>query len=239
MRVMIVEDEPPARERLTEMVRAWDPAVVVEPAVGSLAEARAALAAQPDLVLLDVQLADGLGLDLLPDLSCPVVMVTAWDEYVMQALAEGCIDYLLKPVRAERLHAALDKYLKLRAHFDLAKARSAARPRTRIVARKGADFVALPVTDVAYFFSEHKLVFARDRAGAQYLGDRPLAALEAELDPQVFFRLNRRVVAHVSAIRRFRPGEKGRIQVALEPPAGEPVLVSQERAPAFREWIGR
>jgi DNA-binding LytR/AlgR family response regulator len=249
MQVMVVEDEPPARERLRTLLRAWDPGLEVAAAVGSVQEARAWLVAHgaPDLVLLDVQLADGLGTELLrePGLTCPVVMVTAYDEYVLEALAHNCIDYVLKPVQPERLHQALDKYLRLRAHFagngpglahDLARP---ARARTRVVVRKGVDFMALPLADVAYFFTEHKLVFARDHRGVQYLVDRPLAELEAELDPARFFRLNRRLIAQVDAIRRFRPADKGRVMVVLEPPPAEPVQVSQERAAAFREWMGR
>lgn len=249
MNVLIVEDELPARERLAELLRAWDPDLRIAAELAGVRDTLAWLDASPapDLVLLDVQLSDGLGLEVLrsPRLTCPVVMVTAYDEYVLEALAHNCIDYLLKPVLPERLHLALDKYLRLRAHFEgdvagLARdlgGGSPARLRTRIVVRKGIDFLALPIGEVAYFFTEHKLVFARDRRGAQYLVDRPLAELEAELDPAVFFRINRRVIAHVEAIRRFRPAEKGRITIVLEPTPAEPVQVSQERAATFRQWI--
>jgi DNA-binding LytR/AlgR family response regulator len=173
-------------------------------------------------------------------------MVTAYDEYVLRALEEGCIDYLLKPVRQERLARALDKYLRLRGHFagDAAQATRAladgpARPRARVLDRKGVEFATLPLSSVAYFFTENKLVFVRERGGSQHLVDRPLAELESELDPAVFFRLSRKYLAHVEAIRRFRPQESGKLLVSLDPAPAEPVTVSQERAALFREWMGR
>jgi two-component system, LytTR family, response regulator len=249
MDLLLIEDEPLALARLEEGVREYDPAVRIVATLGSVAESIDWLRRHrhPDLVLMDVQLSDGLSLEVLRavPLACPVVMVTAYDEYVLEALAHSCIDYLLKPVRQERLAQALDKYVRLRSHFagDLPRllrtlVGPGPRPSDRILVRKGLDFVSIPMEDVAFFFAEHKLVFLCDRRGTRYLVDRPLADLEKNLDPARFFRLNRRYLAHVEAILRFRPGKKGRIEVTLAPAPREPVAVSQERALAFRAWIG-
>jgi len=248
--LLLIEDEPLAMERLAEGVRAWDPGVRIVGQLGSVAESLRWLRTHrpPDLALVDVQLADGLSLELLraPELACPVIMVTAYDEYVLEALHESCIDYLLKPVPQQRLARALDKYLRLRGHFVGDRAllarvleRDAARPRSRVLVRKGAEFASLPLAAVAYFFTEHKLVFVRERGGAQHLVDRPLGELEAELDPEAFFRLNRKYLAHVEAIQRFRPSAGGKLLVSLQPAPAEPVTISQERAARFRDWIAR
>lgn len=246
--VVLVEDEPPAREKLAAGVRAWDPLCRIVAELGRVDETVRWLRdhPMPDLMLMDIQLADGPSLEVLRavDVTCPVIVVTAYDEHVMEALALNCIDYLLKPVRQERLERALDKYVRLREHFrgDLGGLlRDLARPpavRDRVLARKGADFVAVPVGEIAYFFTEYKLVFLRDRQGTQYLVDRTLEKLEAELDPARFFRVNRKYLAQASAVRRFRPLEKGRLAVALSPEPAEPVVVSQERAAPFRKWMG-
>jgi DNA-binding LytR/AlgR family response regulator len=250
MDLLLIEDEPLALERLRQGVRTYDPAIRIVATLGSVAESVDWLRRHhhPDLVLMDVQLSDGLSLEILRAvlLACPVVMVTAYDEYVLEALAHSCIDYLLKPVRQERLAQALDKYVRLRSHFagDLPRllrtlgGERGPRPSDRILVRKGLDFLSIPVEDVAFFFTEHKLVFLCDRQGTRYLVDRPLADLEKDLDPARFFRLNRRYLAQVDAIQSFRHGEKGRIEVTLAPAPREPVAVSQERAPAFRAWIG-
>jgi DNA-binding LytR/AlgR family response regulator len=249
MDLLLIEDEPLALERLQEGVHAYDPTVRIVATLGGVAESIDWLRRHrpPDLVLMDVQLSDGLSLEILRavPLACPVVMVTAYDEYVLEALAHSCIDYLLKPVRQERLVQALDKYVRLRRHFagDLAGllrtlgGEPGPRPRSRILVRKGLDFLSIPLEEVAFFLTEHKLVFLCDRRGTRYLVDRPLAELEKDLDPARFFRLNRKYLAHVEAIVRFRPGEKGRIDVTLAPAPREPVAVSQERASAFRSWI--
>jgi two-component system LytT family response regulator len=248
MDLVLIEDEPLALDRLAEGVRAYDPAMRVVAMLTSVAGSVDWFRShrQPDLVLMDVQLSDGLSLDILRavPLACPVVMVTAYDEYVLEALSHTCIDYLLKPVRQERLAQALDKYARLRGHFAgdlpaLLRALGAAHqtPRRRVLVRKGGDFLSIPAEDVAFFFTEHKLVFLIDRTGTRFLVDRPLADLEAGLDPARFFRVNRKYLVSGDAIRRFRPAGKGKLVMALEPEPGEPVLVSQERAAAFRDWI--
>ena len=247
MEVLLIEDEPLALERLVLGIHAYDPGIRVAGALTSVADSLRWLKEHkhPDLVLMDVQLSDGLSLEVLRGVSirCPVVMVTAFDEYVLEALAHNCIDYLLKPVRQERLAQALDKYLRLRSHFSgdlpamLRDLRDPAPSRGRLLVRKGLDLVPLSLGDVAYFFTEHKLVFVRDRRGAQYLADRSLTDLEADLSPATFFRLNRKYLAHVEAIQRARPADKGKLAVVLEPAPAEAVVVSQERAAAFKAWL--
>lgn len=250
MDLLLIEDEPPAMERLVAGVHAWDPAARVVGQLGSVADTLSFLQAHapPDLMLMDLQLSDGLSLEILrrAQVTCPVIAVTAYDEYVLEALALSCIDYLLKPIRQERLVQALDKYRKLERHFagDLVQllgllGRGRPAHRERVLARKGLDYVSLPLSEIAYFVSEHKLVFARHRSGARYLVDKPLQDLEAQLDAARFQRLNRKYLAHVEAIRGFRAAEKGKLQVTLEPAPAEPVLVSQERAAVFRDWLER
>ena len=245
MDVLLVEDEPPALARLEEGLRACAPEARVVGRLGSVRETVIWLRAHPspDLVLMDLQLSDGLSLEVFRqvELQAPVIVVTAYDQHVLEALALNCIDYLLKPVRQERLARALDKYLRLRGHFagGAAPPGGPPRPRGRVLVRKGVEFASLPLASVAYFFTQNKLVFVRERSGGQHLVDRPLAELEAELDPAVFCRLNRKYLAHVEAIRRFRPQESGKLLVTLDPPPAEPVTVSQERAAAFREWMER
>lgn len=247
MDVLLVEDELPALDRLEAAVRQWDPAVRI---VGRLQTVKEALAwfrsrRPPDLALMDVQLADGLSLEVFEalDVVCPVVMVTAYDDYVLDALGHNCIDYVLKPIRQERLAQALDKYLRLRNHFagdlrglatSLGRSRGG---RLRLLVRKGLDMVSLPVDRVAYVYTEYKLVFVRDTSGTQYLYDRSIGDLEADLAPERFLRLNRKYLAHIEAVRSVRAAGKGRLLVVLDPPTAEPVVVSQERAGLVRQWL--
>jgi DNA-binding LytR/AlgR family response regulator len=104
------------------------------------------------------------------------------------------------------------------------------------VARKGTEFVALNRDEIAYFFSEHKIVFVRDFAGRQMIVDKNIAELETEM-PNHFFRLNRKFLACQKAIDRFKP-DNGKIQIFLKPEMKEEIHVSKETAPEFRKWIG-
>lgn len=252
MRVMILEDEPPAMAQLVLAVKAYDPEIEVIATLGSVREAAKALSGglSPDLILADIHLSDTTSLQLFErvEVRCPVVFVTAYDAYLLQAFERGAIDYVLKPIEPARLAAALDKYLRLRAHFagkvkEVAAELAApakgkgARPRERILARRGMDLLAVPVERVAWFMSEHRLTIVCEKDGAKHMVDETLGELEETLDPRRFFRLNRQYLAQVDAVKSFRSVGKGRLSVLLEPRPDDEVVVSQERGAEFRDWV--
>jgi DNA-binding LytR/AlgR family response regulator len=253
IRIAIIEDERPAREHLERAVVRADPDAHVVAQLESVAAALAWLRAHPapDLVLADIQLSDGLALDIfeqtdLHELGCPVVFCTAYDEYLTEAMRHNGIDYLLKPIRDSDVADALAKYRRLSEHFGArlralaGQLRAAAAPeRRRLLVRAGEEFVAVPLSRVGYFEVEDKLVALVTVDGARYAVDRPLGELEAELSPSDFFRVNRQFLVHARAVQRFRPYFKGRLVVDLVPPPRAEVLVSQENAARFRAWMDR
>jgi DNA-binding LytR/AlgR family response regulator len=242
--VAILEDEAPARERLESALRRVEPGVVVAPPISSVAHAVEWLAKNPvDLVLADIQLADGLSFEVFERvaLACPVVFVTAYDEYTIEAMGAGGIDYLLKPIKDADLVRALGRYRRLEAHFTervRAVAAKLARPPRRLLARTRDGFATISFDDVAYFFVDDKLVevFARD--GRRLGIDRPLAELEAELAGAEMFRVNRQYLVAASAVRGFKPFVKGKLLVELAPPAPTEVIVSADNAARFKAWLG-
>lgn len=249
LRAFIAEDEPPARERLVGALARVAPQLIVVGYADSVRGTQAWLAANPppDLLLLDIQLADGLSLELFKDglLTLPTVFTTAYDRFAIDAFRALAVDYLLKPVGEAALVQALAKVERLRQSFgaDVAAllrqmASSAPRWRQRLVGRKGDQHHALPVERLAYVVSLDKLAYAIDEAGERYLLDAPLAELEAELDPTRFFRANRQLLVAATAVRRFAAVGKGRLKVELTPPLLGDVVISQERAAAFRAWLG-
>lgn len=247
MRVLILEDEAPARQRLEQAVRRAEPGAEIVAALPSVTQAAAWLAAHPapELVIADVQLADGLSLELFERAPppCPVIFCTAYDEYLVEAMRHDGIDYLLKPIDDAAVAGALAKYRRLEAHFAgrvarLAAVVRAAPSRRRLLARRRDGFVALALDDVAYFVVKDKLVEVVTRAGARLDVDRTLGELEAELDPAEAFRVNRQYLVRAAAVAGFRPWAKGKLVVELDPPPGEDVVVSQENAARFRAWLG-
>lgn len=244
MNVVILEDEPPALAGLTRALARVAPDARVVASAASVREAVALLrhaAPAPDLVLADVQLADGPSLAVFDEVAvrCPVVFVTAHDEHVMAALRAGGIDYLLKPVADARLAEAIDKVRRLEGHFVGRAGGAPGAFRRRILVKRGIDWVSIPIAEVAYFKAEHKVVVLVPRTGASLLVDQTLGELEAQLDPAEFFRVNRAYLAHHEAVTRFRAYLKGRLLVDLAPPASEDVVVSQENAARFKAWLDR
>jgi DNA-binding LytR/AlgR family response regulator len=247
MKVVIIEDELPARAKLESMLTAINPAIKVVATLGSVAESLQWLAAndEPDLAFVDLQLSDDHSFEIFRKrpVRFPVIFTTAYDKYLLESFEFNSIDYLLKPITEEKLRRSLEKVKKLEQHFlqgSILKLidQTKQKIKTRIVARKGTEFVALGTEEIAYFFTEHKIVFVRDFSGRQMIVDQNLGELEAELDREVFFRLNRKFIAHSKAIDRFKP-DNGKIQVFLKPEVKEEVHVSKETAPEFRKWIGK
>jgi DNA-binding LytR/AlgR family response regulator len=248
LRILILEDEPPAVAALERALRRWDPSVNLAGVADSVRLATEWLNTHPapELVLADIRLADGLSLRVFDEVrvTCPVIFITAHDDYILKALERNAIDYLLKPIEQARLSRALDKYLRLREHFggrlaalagDLAK--GPGEP-LRILARRGAGFVAVPLERVAWFTTEYKQTVLVERGGKRLLVDESLGELEARLGAQVF-RLNRQTLARAEAISGFESAGRGRVLVTLEPRSDDDVLVSQETAAAFKAWIAR
>ncbi|WP_284616790.1 LytR/AlgR family response regulator transcription factor [Aquabacterium humicola] len=249
LRIVIAEDEPPALARLVEALQRVAPQAEVVGAVGTVQAARRWLAEHPapDLLLLDIQLGDGLSLALFDEPesapAAPVIFTTAHDAFVLEAFRCNAIDYLLKPVADAALAASMARYESLGRHFagNLAGLRDALQPRTahrqRLVLRKGAAFASVRCEDIAWCTSVDKLSFVLTHAGERLLADETLAELEAALDPRRFFRANRQTLVQLDAVKSFRPHGKGQLKLELQPAADGEVLVSQERARAFREWL--
>lgn len=242
IRVLVVEDEPPARTRLTRLVKEMAVDVHIVASIGSLAEFHEILTsgAEIDLALVDVQLSDGVSLDVLSriDATFPVIFTTAYDQFVLKAFEHQGIAYLLKPIRREDLRKAWDKYVTLEHHF-VKKPDDVPSFRERLVLRKGRDHHNLAVSEIAVFKSVHKIVFAITDNREQYIIDMPLSTIELELDPSRYFRLSRQVIARIDVIQRFRQDAKGRCYVTLNTPVEETVVVSQERTAQFKAWLDR
>jgi DNA-binding LytR/AlgR family response regulator len=245
MNVILIEDELPARAKLEAMLLAIDPSIRVLAKLGSVHETLDWLSAnrEPDLAFVDIQLSDDHSFEIFRKRSVkfPVIFTTAFDRYILESFEFNSIDYLLKPITEVKLKRSLEKVKNLKQHFltdNILKLINQTSPSpTRLVARKGAEFVALNVDEVAYFFSEHKIVFVRDFSGRQMIVDKNLGEWESALDQTTFFRINRKFIVNQKAIDRFKP-DNGKIQIFLNPEWKETIHISKETAPDFRKWIG-
>lgn len=199
-----------------------------------------------DIIFCEVELYDGLAFDIFnkADLSIPVIFMNASDQHMTRAFSNNAIDYLLKPVNEYDLQKALLKYHKLKEHFthhppvNEIQYNFSKPKKTRLIAKKGMENISLRLEDIVLFYTENKIVYIIDQTGKKYMADRPLAQIYEELDPGLFYRANRQYIINVNFIRGFKAHDKVKLLVELTPPdLHHNIIVSQEKAPEFREWI--
>jgi DNA-binding LytR/AlgR family response regulator len=246
MKVLIIEDELLAQAKLESMLLTLDPSITIMGKLSSVKDTLAWLSTnpQPDVAFVDIQLSDDHSFEIFRKhpAQFPVVFTTAFDKYLLESFEFNSIDYLLKPITEEKLKRSLTKLKKLEQHFlygNMMKLIQQTQPKQkeRIVARKGTEFIALTFDEIAFFFTEHRIVFVKDFSAHQYIIDKNLGELEIDLDKKRFFRINRKFIASINAIEKFKP-DNGKIRVFLKPEMKEEIHVSKETAPEFRKWIG-
>jgi two-component system LytT family response regulator len=266
LRILILEDEYPAAERLQRLLAQAAPGAQVLAVLDTVASALAWLARHPapDLILSDIQLADGLSLDVFAQtvVRSPVIFTTAYDQYALQAFRTNSIDYLLKPLKLLELQAALAKLRFFNEELggkqvELPEATSPllspsplhierlldALPRpqrpykTRFLVRQGENLLPLPTAEAAWFWSRHETVTLATHDGRRFVVDYTLEQLDGLLDPGQFFRLNRQLIAHLPAVRRLVPHFGGKLLVELSPTPTDEVVVSKEKASAVKSWL--
>jgi len=248
MNIVIIEDELPARERLEQLLVSALPGSTIIAHHDTVKGACTWFNSNPlpDLVLLDVQLADGTAFDLLDlvKINCPVIFTTAYSKFALNAFKTKSIDYLLKPVKQLELEQAL---LKLKEFRQILAEPAATVPgnsrapateyKKRFIIRLGEHIKTLSVENISYCVSEHKNTYARSFDGLTYPMDHNLDALEPMLDPQHFFRINRQYLISLKSIKEMKVYTKSRVIVKLDPPVKEPPIVSAERSADFKLWL--
>lgn len=248
MRILIVEDEEAAVSRLRKLLAGIDAAIEVAGAVPSISAAVKWIGENPvpDLALFDVQLADGDSFEIFKrvEVGFPVIFTTAYDEYALRAFRVSAIDYLLKPINADELRAAVERARKLgvvRDHAALgAQAGATDQPvayAKRFLIRYGDHFKVVEPEQIAYFHSLMKNTFLRTREGKDLPMEESLDRLEKQMDPQKFIRLNRQLIVHLHSIKELLAYSKSRVKVVLDPPYADDAIVSSERSAAFKRWL--
>ena len=246
MKVIIIEDELLAQAKLESMLLSLDNSIQILAKLSSVKDTLEwlSLNAPPDVAFVDIQLSDNHSFEIFRKypVQFPVIFTTAFDKYLLESFEFNSIDYLLKPITEEKLKRSLSKLKKLEQHFvqgNILKLINQAQhqQKDRIVVKKGTEFITLTMDEIAFFFTEHRIVFVKNFAGHQFITDKNLSELETDLDRNKFFRVNRKFIAHINAIEKFKP-DNGKIRVFLKPEIKEEVHVSKETAPDFRKWIG-
>ena len=249
MSVIIIEDDPSSADLLVSQINELDDHIDIKAVLGSVRESIAYLKTYPqiDLILSDIQLADGLSFsifDAVP-VHCPIVFVSAYDKYMVNAFEYSGIDYLIKPVSKEVLRNSLHKYKALEKHFA---ANNVAvknflndyflNKKSRIIVKKGLTNISLNLSDIVLFYTESLVVYVLDNKGNKYIIDKSLNNLENELDPKTFFRANRQYILNINYIQGYKTYDRVKLLISLTiKDIDHLIVVGQEKAKLFRNWL--
>ena len=246
MRIVIIEDEQLAAERLVYLLNQLDPAIEVVKHLYGVEESVEWLKQNPapDLLFLDVQLQDGFCFDIFKqiDYKHPVIFTTAYNEFALDAFKLFSIDYLLKPVTTDLLQAALTKFNSLPSiavanYKRLSKVFEDASFKSRFLAKAGQKMFFVDANDIHFFQADDKIVFLVDKEGNRLVVDYTMEKLQEVLNPKEFFRLNRKVIARYSSIAQIKPYVNSRLKLLLRNGAKtEEVILSRERVHDFKQW---
>jgi len=250
MNIIIIEDEKPSARRLQRMLATLN--MEVETLLHSVEESINWFQnnPHPDLIFLDIQLSDGLSFEIFEaiEIKSAVIFTTAYDEYALQAFKLNSIDYLLKPIDAVDLTKAVKKYQErlpqkqaVTLDFNDIK-KLLINPidrdyKKRFSVKVGQHLKLINIDDIECFYSENKGTYLYTNEGRNYLLDTTLELLENELEPQTFFRINRKFFVNINAIKDMVSYTNSRLQIKLNSYSDEAVIVARERVKDFKEWL--
>jgi two-component system response regulator LytT len=260
MNALIVEDEELAVRKLQKLLADVAPALTVlgvtasiDDTVNWLETLRAKGQPDPDLIFLDIELADGQSFEIFErtTVRSTVIFTTSYDEYALQAFKVNSIDYLLKPIQRDDLRRSLQKYEALRSqptHVPslnieklLQQLQSQSPPdyRQRFLVRQGQRMLSVEVGEIAYFYTEDRYSFFAMHTGQKFLVDYTLDEIADALDPGRFFRINRGVIVTHQTVDQIQPYFGNRLALSLKPVFDKEALVSREKVSDFKQWMGK
>ena len=251
MNILIVENEKPAADKLVRLLMKIDKSITILGIVETVEESinRIQEKPLPDLILMDIQLDDGLCFEIFEttNVDIPVIFTTAYDEYTLKAFKVNSIDYLLKPIDEELLRSALAKFMKLYADKDpfkrdfkqlLYEFRN--QYKSRFLIKIGEKYKSVPASDISHFYINERSVFLSDNNGKDYGVDYSLEQLQTLLDPRKFFRINRECIINIEAISLMYSFSSSRLQLTLkDKEKSDLFVVSRDKVTEFKRWIDK
>jgi DNA-binding LytR/AlgR family response regulator len=253
MRIVIIEDEPQAAERLSHLVAELKPGAQILAKLDTVKRSVEWIGSHPtvDLIFMDIQLADGLSFEIFEkvEVKSPIIFTTAYNEYALKAFKVNSIDYILKPVDKEELRAAFAKYdnllrtppdaSKMMESISYAMQMLTKKYKERFILKVGEHLKSVEVTDILFFFSLEKTTFAQTKDGRKHILDFTLDQLEELLNPDRFFRINRKYIIAVDSLQDMISHVNSRLKLVLKTSDDDDIIVARERVQEFKDWLDR
>jgi DNA-binding LytR/AlgR family response regulator len=254
MKVVIIEDEKPAIEKLEKMLLEYDKEIEVIDRIGSVANSVKWIQAkggEADLYFMDIRLSDGLSFDIFDQVEVikPVIFITAYNEYAIQAFKVNSIDYLLKPFNYEDLYRSMEKIKILRENLPANNERIQydelsrmllqlnKNYKTRFMVKVGEHIKSVKVENISLFYAEGRTVFIVTQKQNKYIIDYTLEDLVKMLDPDMFFRPNRSFILNINAIKDVVVYSNSRLLVLLNFEFEKEIIVSRDKVTQLKTWF--
>ncbi len=258
MRILIIEDEKPAAEKLELLLKKYDSQIEILDQITTVEKSIAYLKnnqADIDLIFLDIQLTDGLSFDIFKSIKVekPIIFTTAFNEYAIDAFKLNSIDYLLKPLSYDDLSKAMDKISSMKDNLPSEKDSQSALPldklaeliagannkyKTRYLVKIGEHIKSIAVEDIYFFYAEGRTVFIINKENRKFIVDNTLEELSNQLDPQKFFRANRSFIINFDHITDVVVYSTSRLRIKYPHEFEKEIIVSREKVSDFKAWYG-
>lgn len=250
MKVLIIEDEHFAAEKLTQLLKRVEPEIEILQVLESVEESINWFSTNnsPDLIFMDIQLDDGISFEIFDTvkIDAPIIFTTAFDEYAIRAFKVNSIDYLLKPIEQQALEAAIHKFNKIysdKKEFEekISKVfeQISTKYKSRFFIKIGTRFQSIPVDNICCFFVEERSTFLKTTKGKSYDLDYSLEQLQKMVNPNNFFRVNRNVLVNINCITEIVSYSTNRLNIKLENYSPEGVIVSRDKVSEFKRWMDK
>lgn len=252
--VLIVEDEIHAQEELCRLLSNSPYNIKILETIDNIDDTVDWINNNPSphLMFFDIQLSDGLSFEILKEtkISAPIIFTTAYDEYAIKAFKVNSIDYLLKPLKQNELNSALQKFESLNKQNNtdfvidmetIAKLLSNNKQdfKKRFMAKLGDQIYHISIDEISYFKAEDNEVMLITTDNNRYFIDYSLDQITSLVDPELFHRINRSYITHISSIKKISKYFNSRLTIELHPIAGENVIISRAKVSKFLKWIDK
>jgi len=247
MKILIVEDETAAYDNLVDILKEIDPDLEVAGNTESISQTIAWLQEnkKPDLILMDIHLSDGSAFSIFSSINIetPVIFTTAYDEYAIEAFKVNSIDYLLKPIKVEDMHRALDKYKRLTRQdvlqylTQLSQLAPSPEYVSKLLIPVKDTLLPVNISDISFFYTSDKNTKVYLKNGCHYPYSKTLEQISFSLDPAEFFRVNKQFIISRSSVKNITIWFDSRLLISPDVTAPERIYISKNKAAEFKKWI--
>ncbi len=248
MKIVIVEDERLASEKLERYLLKYDTSIEIIHILTSIKDAVVWFNGHDDfdMVFMDIQLTDGLSFEIFNQtkIKAPIIFTTAFDEYAIDAFKVNSVDYILKPITFTDISKAMSKFKSLKNLYapegaleQVAEMMTQTKKKDRFLVRLGNHIHSIKTEEISLFFAEGRTVYLVTKENKKYILDYKLEDLAKVLDGKMFFRVNRTFIVNIQSIKDVVVYSNSRLKISTSFRSEKEIIVSREKVGAFKTWL--